>query len=703
MPTKYKVHLHPIPYEYKPNSVQVASLSKTITSHTEELTAQELAEKLAQGHTVVLGLMNGERKKANFISQQVLMLDFDNKVGDEKAKGDDYVTIADILADDWFKANAAFIYKTFSYQKDWEKFRVVFLLDQPLTKHEDVTEAYKWLMKAFPQADPSTKDCSRLFYGGEEYIEINFDNTLTIPKKKGETQSTTHTHQSSHHYPKTVKPLTKRQSSQMIRAYIEREKDNLQDYGNALSAITVIAKAALVGEIDEESAREYVKLLAMDKHIWEAENELKLNEFLGKRPEDIYTNYTFRQKFGAGGKGKSDFDVFEYANEFIERYQVVYYNQALFFRTGVSWSSSDNKLLRLVDQEVNLKRSADTELLHQLIKKAPLIEEEILNIQLKNDYRIEGGKVKEGAVEDFTPYLLDVAYDPKAYDQTVDDFLNFLVKDRQDLRLIIEELLGHIIMLQGFPHKVFFLVGEKGGNGKSTFLEMLNNFVGELGSNINLENFKDHTSVASLEGKLVNIGDDIDASYMEKSQIFKTLASGNKVALRPIYKEPFTLKNRATLIFTANDMPVFKDKTGGIERRLVILPCDNVVKTADFEIDKKLSSDQAKSYILNLALQGLERIRRNGGKLSESETLKHELESYMEDSDTVLSYINNKGIDPNMDRKMVYSDYVQYCAEIGQTPHKAIAFGKRLKAKGYETRETRRAGVKMFLYEKVDA
>ena len=382
---------------------------------------------------------------------------------------------------------------------------------------------------------------------------------------------------------------------------------------------------------------------------------------------------------------------------------MVYYNQALFFRTGVSWSSSDNKLLRLVDQEVNLKRSADTELLHQLIKKAPLIEEEILNIQLKNDYRIEGGKVKDGAVEDFTPYLLDVAYDPKAYDQTVDDFLNFLVKDRQDLRLIIEELLGHIIMLQGFPHKVFFLVGEKGGNGKSTFLEMLNNFVGELGSNINLENFKDHTSVASLEGKLVNIGDDIDASYMEKSQIFKTLASGNKVALRPIYKEPFTLKNRATLIFTANDMPVFKDKTGGIERRLVILPCDNVVKTADFEIDKKLSSDQAKSYILNLALQGLERIRRNGGKLSESETLKHELESYMEDSDTVLSYINNKGIDPNMDRKIVYSDYVQYCAEIGQTPHKAIAFGKRLKAKGYETRETRRAGVKMFLYEKVDA
>ena len=76
---------------------------------------------------------------------------------------------------------------------------------------------------------------------------------------------------------------------------------------------------------------------------------------------------------------------------------------------------------------------------------------------------------------------------------------------------------------------------------------MLNNWSGELGSNINLEAFNDNTSVAELEDKLVNIGDDIDASYLDKSMNFKTLASGNTIMVRPIYQQPRKLKNTSTL------------------------------------------------------------------------------------------------------------------------------------------------------------
>ncbi|MDK6218069.1 DUF5906 domain-containing protein, partial [Escherichia coli] len=121
---------------------------------------------------------------------------------------------------------------------------------------------------------------------------------------------------------------------------------------------------------------------------------------------------------------------------------------------------------------------------------------------------------------------------------------------------------------------------------------MLNAFAGDLGTNISLENFNDPTSVVELEGHLVNIGDDIDARYLESSSNFKILASGNTLMVRPIYSTPYRMKNKATLIFTANDMPTFKDKTGGIARRLVIIPCDNVVKKVDFSIDEKLSTDE---------------------------------------------------------------------------------------------------------------
>lgn len=80
-----------------------------------------------------------------------------------------------------------------------------------------------------------------------------------------------------------------------------------------------------------------------------------------------------------------------------------------------------------------------------------------------------------------------------------------------------------------FPHKVFFMVGKTGANGKSTFFEMLNSWVGDLGLNLALEQFNDQISVMELEGKLVNVGDDIDSGYMEKSMNFKTLASGNTI------------------------------------------------------------------------------------------------------------------------------------------------------------------------------
>ena len=290
-------------------------------------------------------------------------------------------------------------------------------------------------------------------------------------------------------------------------------------------------------------------------------------------------------------------------------------------------------------------------------------------------------------------------YDPDAYDKTVDDFLDFLSSDKKDLRNVIEEMLGHILMTVGFPHKVFFLVGSSGANGKSTFLEMLNSFIGDLGLNLALEQFNDQTSVMELEGKLVNVGDDIDAGYMEKSMNFKTLASGNTIMVRPIYSKPYKLKNKATLVFTANEMPTFKDKSGGIARRVVVIPCENKVKKADPKIDEKLSTDQAKSYLLNIALNAMERINNNGGQLSSSETVAKVTEEYFVESDTILGFINQGPIDENMTTKAVYEEYLRFCEESGVKPYSQTKFTQRMKSLGYEKKERRMMGRKHFFYK----
>jgi putative DNA primase/helicase len=205
-----------------------------------------------------------------------------------------------------------------------------------------------------------------------------------------------------------------------------------------------------------------------------------------------------------------------------------------------------------------------------------------------------------------------------------------------------------------------------------------------------------------LEGKLVNVGDDIDAGYMEKSMNFKTLASGNTIMVRPIYSKPYKLKNKATLIFTANEMPTFKDKSGGIARRVVVIPCENRVKKSDPKIDEKLSSENAKSYLLNIALNAMERINNNGGQLSASETVAKVTEEYFVESDTILGFIRQDGIDENLTTKGVYEEYLKFCDEAGAKPYSQTKFTQRLKSLGYERNKRQMMGKRYYYYQKIE-
>lgn len=392
-------------------------------------------------------------------------------------------------------------------------------------------------------------------------------------------------------------------------------------------------------------------------------------------------------------------DMVETSEAIAELLNVKFFNGSIFHKENNYWINDKNKLLRNIDQRIKLKPRQWREILDLLPVKGELVEAADFPIQFRNNFMLDGGEIIPMASKEFTPYFLDVEYNPDAYDETVDKFLDFLCSDKKDLRLIVEELLGHILMTAGFPHKVFFLVGASGANGKSTFLEMLNAFVGDLGINLALEQFNDQTSVMELEGKLVNVGDDIDAGYMEKSMNFKTLASGNTIMVRPIYSKPYKLKNKATLIFTANEMPTFKDKSGGIARRVVVIPCENTVKKADPKIDEKLSTDNAKSYLLNIALNAMQRINENGGRLSQSDTVDEVTKEYFVESDTILGFITQEGISENLTTKAVYEEYERYCDESGAKPYSQTKFTQRLKGLGYTRERKMMMGRRYYCYK----
>ncbi|MFV0249660.1 MAG: phage/plasmid primase, P4 family [Bacilli bacterium] len=274
------------------------------------------------------------------------------------------------------------------------------------------------------------------------------------------------------------------------------------------------------------------------------------------------------------------------------------------------------------------------------------------------------------------------------FDDNVDKFLDDITCNRTDLRVTLEEIIGHILLVNKFPHNVFFLNGS-GKNGKSTFVTMLSNFAKDLTSHISLSRFEDDTSILSLTGKMLNISDDINTSYVEKSEKLKLMSAGNELSIRPIYSGSINFKNTATFILTANELPVFKDKSNGMYRRLLMIPFDYKVDKRNPNLDTLLSTDNAKSYILNVALKGLGRIIKNGYEMTENYIVKSATEEYKQDTDSIYAYLQEWF-------REVYMEYESYCIRNDKESLPRAVFSRKLKVYSYTTGKEERVKPNTF-------
>ena len=345
--------------------------------------------------------------------------------------------------------------------------------------------------------------------------------------------------------------------------------------------------------------------------------------------------------------------------------------------------------MELIYDEYEFTRGEYEEILFQLRVIGKKEQQEKSIIALRNGAIVDGVFVQN--CEEFSSIYLDVNYNENAYDKEVDKFLQFITSneestEKNDLRLVIEEMIGHCLMTKNFPHKIFLLVGN-GANGKSTLLNTLFSLFGNSATNVPIKRLERDDYVARLTNKLVNISDDVDFNYIKSSQNIKTLASGDIVVGRELYSKPYTFKNKATMIFSMNELVIFADKTYGMERRLCIIPFENKVKKADPSILDRLTSDNSKSYLLRLGLEGMKRIVNNKYQLTNSEVINAVIKNYLVENDSVYSFIEYSNVElEDQPFSEVYTKYSIYCNENEFIPYKKNNFSRKLKTKGYITK-----------------
>ena len=299
-------------------------------------------------------------------------------------------------------------------------------------------------------------------------------------------------------------------------------------------------------------------------------------------------------------------------------------------------------------------------------------------------------------------------YNENAYSELVDKTLNKLACNDQEIRTLIEECIGYCFYRDSKLGKCFILTGEK-NNGKSTFIFMLNNLLGDDNySSVDITNLARELDIASLANKLANIKDDIADNYMDglNVSLFKQVATGNRCRGKFLYNDPFDFYPYATLIFSANSIPRIKDPTGAVTKRMVIIPFNAVFtkKDPDFDpfINEKLCEPECMEYLVKIGIDALINIiMRNG--FSMCEAADKEMEIYKVGNDSVLSFILEYGDDNinNQTVSSVYSAYELHCANNGLKPTTQIMMSKKIKtALGYDIKRNRINGKLYSVYVK---
>ena len=263
---------------------------------------------------------------------------------------------------------------------------------------------------------------------------------------------------------------------------------------------------------------------------------------------------------------------------------------------------------------------------------------------------------------------LPVVYDPSAYCADLDKMLNRVFLGDREVINLFEELLAYGLMGHAKFAKLFLFCGN-GSNGKSTILDLIRTFAGfENCSAMSINETTSTFGKIELENKFFNIGDDIDKEVIKDTGTLKRISAGNAVTVENKGEKKYSTTLTTTLIYSANEIPKSFDKTDGFYRRWTIVPFNARFSPSDEDFDpmieEKITTPEALSYLLNMALRGAKRLL-NQGHFTQPQTVKDALENYKADNSTVLSWIEDKDLNEDYfldkPRDVVYSEFADWC------------------------------------------
>jgi len=265
-----------------------------------------------------------------------------------------------------------------------------------------------------------------------------------------------------------------------------------------------------------------------------------------------------------------------------------------------------------------------------------------------------------------------------------EEFLNDIFLGNQELVHYIQRAIGYTLSGSTKEQVMFVLYGN-GRNGKSVFLDILNEIFGSYSANIRPQAIMATKSqsdaspeIAKLDGaRLVTTTEPNEGERFDEGLI-KQLTGGDKVTARKLYENEFEFIPQFKLWMATNHKPYIRGRDEGIWRRMVIIPFDKQIPLheIDYELTNKLKTEL--NAIIKWCVDGYLEWQKTG--LQEPQIIKQQRDEYRIEMDSIEAFIDEcceKGSTPDHRVKAseLFQAYREWATENNQYQMTSTKFG----------------------------
>jgi putative DNA primase/helicase len=343
-------------------------------------------------------------------------------------------------------------------------------------------------------------------------------------------------------------------------------------------------------------------------------------------------------------------------------------------------------LLKQVTTLLAAGQAVDDDRLRFLGEPPPVINCANGELWIAEDGRFE---LRPHSARSYLRHCLEVPYDPAArcplYDAAVAQIFG-AAPDRADMVRHWHELTGYIIQ----PRRPVPLVviGQGGGaNGKSSLMRTVARLLGsELVSATSVQALDQRFAAGALLGKLLLLDDDVRKGVRLPDDWLKRLSEAKPLTGERKFGPQFNFVSLAVPVLLCNDPPSLADLSGGMVRRLMVVPFGRTFAEAeqDRTLFQRIWADEM-GGILNRALAGLGRVIARGWRLGRPASVARATAAWLAGANPLPAFLEER-----CERegaclvRELYEAYTAWARENGITrAQQRLSFRRNLENLGY--------------------